>query len=624
MSKKSKLILATALFGAALFGASCGSSGDGGTTPQTGTGSGGGTGGGTGGGGGGGGGTPSPTVEGRVLALLDVGTVGAGTLKPVTICELRSNGTAMCGNDLNPTADLELQYIHEFSNGNVLLIGPSNVLYLFDGSRVRMLDTFRSLASATTSTQTGGITAPISANAFISRLPNLVMMFDPGNLVAVAENGTVIKEDSGVSHVGASCPTVTKSGTTYSISGNGNVTSVNRTINRVLASAEGKFLVHDSNNRLYLRDDPCLPDGQPVGLASIANVQDAQMVKVGNDFYIAVRHGASGNQLNYYKVSSSDSTLLTTRTMATGSGRFNYTLDGEGRLYATVTAADKVDVYAYDRNTGTITQITTTALSANVAGMLGFAERVLVRDNAATVNLYDITPTGGVQQITPADSNLQEHFDNCTHGTHTKAVDGIGTNFIRCMFDNGSQQRLSSIAFVNSQYRRPNTFVTIASGTTGATQFDILFGANALIVRHAVDNRIRLCTTTSTTSPSISCSDTGVLNAARPLGFAPLDSLANFYRSYLKSRESEVSYRSGTALFVGNVFNPTPISSISISDATGGNASFDLTRFAFSFQPAGALCNTQILYLSSPTASQKFYTIAQPSNACVTRILKVY
>jgi len=101
MSRKSKLILATAVFGAALFGASCGGGGGGGTATTTGSGSG-------SGGGGGGGETPSPTEEGQVLALLDVGTASAGTLKPVTICQLKSDNKAYCGNDLNPSANVDL------------------------------------------------------------------------------------------------------------------------------------------------------------------------------------------------------------------------------------------------------------------------------------------------------------------------------------------------------------------------------------------------------------------------------------------------------------------------------------------------------------------------------------
>jgi len=541
-----------------------------------------------------------------------------------------SDQTAKCGpNDLNPNANLDLQYVHEFQNGNVLLLA-GDVLYLFDGSQVRRLDTFRSLTSATTNTAAGGVTVP--DNAFISRLPNLVMMFDgnPGNFVAVAENGTVIR-DNNVGFTQAPCPTVTSGGNTFSISANGNVTSLNRVFNAanpVLASAGGKFLVYGSNNRLYLRDDPCLPDGQSVSPAAIAGVNDAQMVRVGNDFYIAVRVGAN---VSYYRVSGSNSTLLNTVALIAG-GRFNYALDGAGRLYI-FNAANQVRVY---RPTDGDQIGTSTAVDGvNFVGMLGLADRVLVRDNAAGGgDLHEFMPTGGIPRTTVTEATLRQHFNNCTNA-QTKAVDGIGTNFIRCMFDDGTDtngQRLSSIAFVGGQYRRPAALVTIdgTAGHTATTQFDILFGANALIVRHATDNSIRLCTTTSTASPSISCSDTGVLNAVgRPLGFAELDTnndLDRFYRSYLKSRGSEVFYRSGTTPFVGDVFNPTPLS-IPLSNQavpTGGNASFDLNKFAFGSIPPGGNCRNRIVYLSSRTASPKTYTIAQPSGACVKGILKVF
>jgi hypothetical protein len=539
-----------------------------------------------------------------------------------------SDQTAKCGpTDLNPNANLDLDYLHEFQNGNVLLLA-GDVLYLFDGSQVRRLDTFRSLTSATTNTAAGGVTVP--DNAFISRLPNLVMMFDgnPGNFVAVAENGTVIRDDN-VGLTQASCPTVTRGGNTFSISANGNVSSLTpaRTIARVLASAGGKFLVYGSDNRLYLRDDPCLPDGQSVSAAPIPGVNDAQMVKVGNDFYIAVRVDVN---LSYYRVSGSGPTLLANRAMRAGSGRFHYTLDGEGRLYARVTADDQVDVY---RNTDGDLIGTSAALSVNVVSMLGLADRVLVRDAAAGGgNLHELIPTPSVPSTNVTEATLRQHFNNCTNA-NTQAVDGIGTDFIRCMFDDANNQNLSSIAFVGGQYRRPAALVTIdgTAGHTATTQFDILFGANALIVRHATDNSIRLCTTTSTASPSISCSDTGVLNAAgRPLGFAELDTnndLDRFYRSYLKSRGSEVFYRSGTTPFVGDVFNPTPLS-IPLSNQavpTGGNASFDLNKFAFgSIPPGGGNCRNRIVYLSSRTANPKIYTITQPSNVCLSAIFRVY
>jgi hypothetical protein len=466
------------------------------------------------------------------------------------------------------------------------------------------------------------------------------MMFNAaGNFVAVAQNGTVIRDNNiNPTPAGAACPTVTDGANTFSISADGNVSSLTpaRTIAQVLASAGGKFLVYGSNNRLYLRDDPCLPDGQSVSPAAIPNVQDAQMVRVGNDFYIAVRVDVN---LSYYRVSGSGPTLLANRAMRAGSGRFHYTLDGEGRLYARVTADDQVDVY---RNTDGDLIGTSAALSVNVVSMLGLADRVLVRDAASGGgNLHELIPTPGVPSTNVTEATLRIHFQGCTDA-NTRAIDGIGTNFIRCLFDNGGGgganqgEILYSLAFVDGQYRRPNAGSTIDNPTTArgaanqAQANDILFGAGRLIVRNLSTNSIHLCTTTSTTNPSISCSDTGVLNAAgQPLGFAELDTnndLDRFYQSYLKSRGSEVFYRSGTTPFVGDVFNPTPLS-IPLSNQavpTGGNASFDLNKFAFGSIPPGGNCRNRIVYLSSRTANPKIYTITQPSNVCLSAIFRVY
>jgi hypothetical protein len=97
---------------------------------------------------------------------------------------------------------------------------------------------------------------------------------------------------------------------------------------------------------------------------------------------------------------------------------------------------------------------------------------------------------------------------------------------------------------------------------------------------------------------------------------------------YLKFNGNNVFYRVGTSpphvVKVGNIFDPPSALPITASSPSGGNASFDLNRFAFSFRLGGAPCATQILYLPSRNASPKIYIIAQPSNACVERILKVY
>jgi hypothetical protein len=129
---------------------------------------------------------------------------------------------------------------------------------------------------------------------------------------------------------------------------------------------------------------------------------------------------------------------------------------------------------------------------------------------------------------------------------------------------------------------------------------------------------IKLCSTTTT--PSISCSSTD-LPALNPTDIS----------SYLKFNGNNVFYAKDAA---GNTVNPPKVGDIfgspsalpfTVSSPSGGNASFDLTKFAFSFQPVGATarCPTHIAYLSSPTGPVKLYTLDR-ANTCVARILKVF
>ena len=587
MSKKGKLILATAVFGTALFAASCGGGGGGGTTAGTGTG---------GGGGGGGGGTPSPTEQGRVLALLNVGTASAGTLNPVTICQLKSDNKAYCGNDLNPNANVDLQYVHEFPNGNVVLKDSYGKLYFFDGSQVKKLTTYRRLGGTSDINEPAGIAIPSGATYYAT--PNFVIMYDSSGkkLVAVSKDGKVIKEDSGVTSVKASCEVATK-GTDYKLNPDGSSSST--TIPTLLTSAGGKYLVQDASNNIYLSDSKCSASGVLVAtLSSAAN--DAKMVKVGNDFYIAVRTNASSENLKYYKVSGTtitDFTSTSTITLASSANEYYYALDGNGRLYVITNDSSRpLKVYNTD---GTLAYGT----NVSVNGLLGLADRALAKDSSSS-EVYEITVTGHKN----TGSTLFPVVDKCTD-SGTKSIKGAGTNFVRCAHNNG----LYILTFNSGDGTYSRAF------DTSFTISDVKWATNKVLVKPS-SGPIKLCNT-NVGAISISCSDTDLPT----LDLSTLDPTGTSSDKYLKVNGNDVFYTSGSVLKVGNIFDPPsvlPITLSSPSRPSGGNASFDLNRFAFSFGPD--FCRNQIIYFSSRTASPKTYTIAQPSNACVARILKVY
>jgi len=600
MSKKGKLILATAVFGTALFAASCGGGGGGGTTAGTGTG---------GGGGGGGGGTPSPTEQGRVLALLNMGSASAGAVNKVAICRLMSNNKAECGSDLNPNADVTLEYVHEFSNGNVVLKDSDNKLYFFDGSQVKKLTTYRTLGGISDINDPAGIAIPSSATYYVT--PNFVVMHGSGGkLVAVSKDGKVIKEDSSVTINGTklSChEVVTKGGTDYKLKVDGTSYSTTITIpDDILTSAGGKYLVKVQEGpkyKIYLSDSKCSASGVLVDTLS-NDINDAKMVKVGDDFYIAVRAGTGGTNLYYYRVSGNTSTPLNTSITLHSADKYYYALDGRGVLYA-ITAADTVSAYKPTNGAS----ITPAATVSGVAGLLAFADRVLakVTTSSGDNKAYEITATdSGVNAVDKGGGSLYTALNRCTDA-NTQRVDGEGTNFIRCLYDGGATEVLYSLAYNSGNYQSASYDLPGASSSSIAKA---LFGVGKVLVRPGGSSTIYLCNTTTT--PSISCSVTD------------LPDITISINNYLKVNGNDVFYRIGSSglytLKVGNIFDPPSALPFTASSASGGNASFDLNRFAFSSGPD--FCRNQIIYFPSRNASARRYDL--PSGTCVARILKVY
>jgi hypothetical protein len=285
--------------------------------------------------------------------------------------------------------------------------------------------------------------------------------------------------------------------------------------------------------------------------------------------------------------------LNTTIDLHTTPDKYYYALDGKGRLYA-ITAADTVSVYNTDGTSAGTASVT------GVAGFLGLADRALAKTGT---NVYQITTTGSAATAVDKGTALYTVVNNCTH-TDTRSVDGAGTNFVRCAHNSG----LYSLTFDSGTglYSQASHSVTISSAD---------WATNKVLVKPSTGS-IQLCSTTTT--PSISCSDTDLLD----LNPTNINS-----GKYLKFNGNNVFYLSGTSPKVGDIFGTQTTLPIAVApppapQPSGGNASFDLTKFAFSFKPAGAACNTRIAYFSSPTATPKLYAL--PSGACVERILKVY
>ena len=590
MSKKRKLILAAAVFGAALFGASCGGGGE--AAAGTGNGS-------TGNGSNGGGTQPPPaSVEGKVLALLEV-----NASKRVSICELKNNTKAECGNDISSGANATLSYIHEFSNGNVLLRDLNNKLYFFDGNQVKKLTTYRQVGSADETTTSAGIDALTGSGVKWHATPNFVIMHEGNNLVAVSKEGKVIK-DSNVTSVTAACEAVRKGTKDYKLKTDGS-SSITTIPTFMDASANGKYVVKVqdvANYKVYLSDSECSASGVNVVTLS-TNPDDAKMVLGGDgNYYIAVRNGTT---LNYYKVSGNTASDLSSGSipsLRSNDPEYSYALDGEGRLYViNGSATNEVIVY---RTNGTRID-SATVYGANSSGyLLGFKNRVLARNGS---RVYDIYYNGTAVVNATITSISQAPIEACTGGTSTIDIDGEGTDFIRCAYNSGSDGFLYSLKHSGGSYA-----TAFAVFTSAINSVDFVAGKALVSVGNPAT--IHLCTTADT----VSCVNTNAPDFDRTL---LRDGNNN---KYLKSDgTNKVLYTSGGAVKAGDIFGPpTDVQYLLTTNISGGSASFDLTKFAYI--PGSGSCLTSIAYLSSPTGFPKAYTIEQPSGACVKGILKVF
>jgi hypothetical protein len=429
------------------------------------------------------------------------------------------------------------------------------------------------------------------------------------DLVAVSKDGKVIKDNNiaSANDINRTCEAVKKGSTTYKLYANGSSSST--TIPDYLdASAGGKHLVrHPTNNKIYLSDSECSASGVEVDTLS-ASPDDAKIVLGGDGkFYIAVRTGTS---LKYYKVSGNTSdpiTLSPDPSLYNPGGsdnpKYSYALDGEGRLYAINSSAD-YPVLVY-RTSGT--ELGRVNVPANYTKLLGFENRVLGRDNASTPNLYQIYYNGSAVVNSSVTTISHTPITRCTDA-NTVAIDGEGTDFIRCAYNDGSDGYLYSLKYSDGTY-----LVAVEKFSSATINTDgVNFVAGKALV--SVGSNIKLCTTTNT--PSISCNDTGAPDFDRTL---LRDGSTD---KYLKSNgKNNVLYTSGGAVKAGDIFDPPASVLIPATGISGGSASFDLTKFAY-IAGSGS-CLTSIAYLSSPTAVPKAYTIEQPSGACVKGILQV-
>jgi len=361
MSKKGKLILATAVFGAALFGASCGGGGGGGTAsapPPP---------------------APPPASDvAKVLVLAAKGISSPGASVGLFEGTIKSDGTVSWSPDRHPGENL-LEYCHEFSNRSVVLCDLANSsVYLYTGT-LNQVTTGVTVVGSTITPTTFTSLAYFPSERLIY-LPNFLVMDYGTDLdvdYIITPNGKIVftesTTDERLVYAGKDYLVVGDRGTTdeyvYIIKKDGSVIVLDWNDNaastpadpisgggvRLLDRVQGTDIIllgHTSAtaNAVYV----ILEDGTPVRITNSTNAStgDNPMANIGSgkimrdangNIFVAINYDdGTNNYIEYFKIipPGPSSVVFTPPAPinlgATGSNplrRGGYALDGNGRLY---------------------------------------------------------------------------------------------------------------------------------------------------------------------------------------------------------------------------------------------------------------------------------------------------
>jgi len=360
MSKKGKLILATALFGAALFGASCGGGGGGGTAsappPPS---------------------SPPASDVAKVLVLAAKGISSPGATIGLFEGTIKSDGTISWSSDMHPGENL-LEYCHEFSNKSVLLCDLVNrSVYLYTSGTLNQVTTGVTVVGSTI-TETTFTSLVYFPSERLIYLPNFLVMDYGSDLdvdYIITPNGKIVftesTTDERLVYAGRDYLVVGDRGTNeyvYIIKKDGSVivldwndsTAGIQPISgggvRLLDRVQGTDIIllgHTSGsaNAVYV----ILEDGTPVRITNstnastgddpVANISSGKIMRDANgNIFVAINYATSttDNLIEYFKIiPPGPSSVVFTPPIpitldTTGSNPprpGGYALDGNGRLY---------------------------------------------------------------------------------------------------------------------------------------------------------------------------------------------------------------------------------------------------------------------------------------------------
>jgi len=392
---------------------------------------------------------PGPITSSTVKLLAQ--TVSGSNYQDyqVNICDLKPDGTISCGNDLNPTpktANIRFDYgiSYEFSNGNVLLIGSDGKAYYFD-SATGTINKLTNGKDVTENVLSDQLDFRIYNTGFPKENPNFTIHDgnDPSKgYIVITKSGKYVVNTGGdinkFYYMGDDSDFVVVTDNvnhrTYRIDTDGNVSEIkdNDTsieFQTLLAKIGDNILVKATNSAVYfLRDNGTIAKLVP---STSSDTVDARMIKVGSDFYIAVRNGKN---LYYYK---NNIALLKDPITIHGGDLTSYALDGSGNLYYYILDSD-IGVGVVTTNS----QILPMKVVSSYDGLIGTSVGVIALDNyKKKVELLSITGNSIVSNAVSAGSNpdLFNAVSTCMDAKRNEPdviyshLNGEGTNQIMCV-----------------------------------------------------------------------------------------------------------------------------------------------------------------------------------------------
>jgi len=680
MSKKGKLILATALFGAALFGASCGGGGGGGTAsapppPPP---------------------PPAPPASdvAKVLVLAAKGTTSPGAVIGLYEGTIKSDGTISWSSDKLP-GENKLEYYHEFSNKSVLLYDEGDKsIYLYTGGTLNQVVGVRALSSRYHIflphflVMDDGISTP-NVNHIITSNGRVVSF--PGNnerLVYAGKDYLVVGSGDSNEYVYI----IKKDGSVETLDWD-DATAGNQPINggyvRLLDRVQGTDIIllgHTSTsaNAVYV----ILEDGTPVRITNSTNastgdnpvgrIHSGKIMKVGDNIFVAINYtDGTDNLIEYFKIipSGSGSIVFTTPDPINLGARSNnplrrggYALDGNGRLY--VITYESGDFYITTRfidASNLLVPGPTHKLSFSGTPqpvMLAFANGVLVSNHPDSPNTFyhvlgtsaptnvallpDVIAAVGLCNRVNNLSDLTSENGLPYSGIVQEPVVGEGTNRLMC----ASTQVPDKFAWVEASGTGTynGRLVDNVSGSTTPSVY-LMATANSMIFAYNPNPPNPQTTFQECTFGESSCV---TRNLSRRVYWDVYGSNGTVTFDKIKSDNNVLSNGAASGIYEGswagrapniravyftNVISAPYTANIqtgavdtstlnvvfSEARARGGNISLELDKAANVNKPiSGAQCPSGLFdYVWYKDATREFRNLARPANTCLIRVLQV-